>query len=90
MATKSKTAKKKAKAPAKKAAGNGDGSSRVKLLVDTNERREGTSAHARVNEMIRFLKKNPRATKEELLSKTSYHSRDLAWDVERERVALSK
>lgn len=58
----------------------------IRIEAPSNPRKPGTAAHGRYDEMVAFLKKNPRADVAEVLEKTAYRKDDLAWDIERKAI----
>jgi hypothetical protein len=71
--------------------GNGDGRRskfgtdlRITGLPTENWRRAGTKNHERAQEVMAFLRKNPKATVAELIAETSYRRNDFEWDLKRD------
>jgi hypothetical protein len=63
---------------------------RIIGVPDENWRREGTANFKRADEVMAFMKKNPRASVAELIAGTSYRRNDFEWDLEREVFKTAK
>lgn len=57
--------------------------------VGPNQRKPGTKAHAKYEEMAAFVKKNPGCKAGEVFAATTYAEGDLRWDVGRDVVKIT-
>lgn len=60
----------------------------IKIIAKENPRKIGTKAHDKWNEMVKFIKKNPKATLQDIFSGTNYQKNDVAWDLAKKSIKL--
>ncbi len=61
---------------------------RIRIEVKENPRRSDSGAGKRFSSMVGYVRKHRTATAKDVLTKTSYRSDDLRWDLERGHIKL--